>query len=152
MVNKKGGKEYKKYKSRSKEQEQVKYISKNDYPGSLYAKVNNLLGGNRLLATGENKKLYNCVIRGRLLNKDRIIKGDYIIIYERDFEKNEITDKKPNIVADICHKCSREEIDYFEIENSFEFLEVSENPFQNGNDIIFETNNETNIDLEFEKL
>jgi translation initiation factor IF-1 len=151
MVNKKGGKEYKKYKSRSKEQQQVKLISKDDYPGSIYAKVNNLLGGNRLLATGENKKTYNCVIRGRLLNKDRMIKGDYILIYERDFEKNEVTEKKPMIVADICHKCSRDEIEHFEIDNIFEFLELSDNPFQNGNDIVFETN-DINNEFDFEKL
>jgi len=145
MVNKKGGKEYKKYKSRSKQQEQVRLISKNDYENSIYAKVDSLLGGNRLYATGENKQNYNCVIRGRLMNKDRIIKGDIIIILERDFENN---DKNVNIkIADIIHKCSIDEIDFYDIDTNFEFVDNNQIGFDNNN-IVFDK--EDNI--EFDKL
>lgn len=143
MVNTKGGKEYKKYKHRSKDNNDSiqRCISKVDYDGSIYAKIDNLLGNNILLATGENKIVYKCVIRGRMLNKERMYKGDYIIILPRDFEKRNF--------ADICHKCNELEINKFDIDRLFEFLELNENTCA----IIFDTtNDENNEEYDFDKL
>jgi len=148
MVNTKGGREYKRYKHRSKENVNVVLVSKSNYDGSIYAKVDNLLGNNMLSATGENKIAYRCVIRGRLMNKDRMCKGDYIIILPRDFEKRNF--------ADICHKCNQKEVEEYEVDRLFDFYDNSHN-----DGIIFDTsntineitdNNQTNEEFEFDKL
>lgn len=137
MVNTKGGREYKKYKHRSKENVNIVLVSKNNFLNSIYAKVDNLLGNNMLLATGENKIQYKCIIRGRLMNKDRMIKGDYIIIIPRDFEKRNF--------ADICHKLNQSEVDEYDVDRFFEFME---NNTTDG--IVFDTSNNEIVEEEFD--
>lgn len=98
-----GGKNYKKFKKESKVSDEKKYhISKNDFADSMYAKVSRMMGSGRLIAVGEDKKEYNCVIRGRLYKKEWIKTGDILIILARNYEKKN--------TADVLHKLSEEEI------------------------------------------
>jgi translation initiation factor 1A len=98
-----GGKNYKKFKKESKVSDEKKYhISKNDFEDSIYAKVSRMMGSGRLIAVGEDKKEYNCVIRGRLYKKEWIKTGDILIILARNYEKKN--------TADVLHKLSEEEI------------------------------------------
>lgn len=125
-----GGKNYKKYKKESKIQEIRQKISIVDFPGSIYGKVSQLLGGGRVLVFAQDKNIYQCVIRGRLYKKVWIIKDDYVIIAVRDFEKNK--------TGDILHKCSEEEVNEFELKEMFMELEHKDEP----SDIKFEMNND----------
>lgn len=107
-----GGKNYKKFKKESKISEEKKsYISKDNFQDSIYAQVVRMLGSGRLIATGENKKQYNCVIRGRLYKKEWIKTGDFIIILQRDYEKQNN--------ADVLHKLSENEINEYSVKDYF---------------------------------
>jgi translation initiation factor 1A len=122
-----GGKNYKKFKKESKVCDEKKYyISKNDFADSIYAKVSRMMGSGRLIAIGEDKKEYNCVIRGRLYKKEWIKTGDILIILARDYEKKN--------TADVLHKLSEAEIIEYNASDLF---------FQNEagvDDIQFDTN------------
>ncbi len=114
-----GGKNYKKFKKESKVQDESKYfISKNDFPGSIYAKVTTMLGSGRLMAKGEDNKDYNCIIRGRLYKKTWIAKDDFIIIVPRDYEKHNN--------ADVMHKLTEEELNQYEIKGIFILAEEND--------------------------
>jgi hypothetical protein len=79
-----------------------------------------------------------------MLNKERMYKGDYIIIIPRDFEKRNF--------ADICHKCNEQEINKFDVDRYFEFLESNDNI----GGIIFDTSqsitNENDKEYDFNDL
>lgn len=107
-----GGKNYKKFKKESKISEEKKsYISKDDFQDSIYAQVVKMLGSGRLIANGENKKEYNCVIRGRLYKKEWIKSGDFIIILPRNYEKQNN--------ADVLHKMCENEINEYGVKDYF---------------------------------
>lgn len=135
----KGGKNYKKYKYESavSTTNVKKNVSKDDFDGGIYAKVQQMLGGGRLLALGEDKKVYNCVIRGRLYKKVWIVKDDYLVILGRDYEKGNN--------ADVLHKLSDVEVSEYDVKELF----IVED--ENKDDIVFDTENHT-IDELIDKL
>jgi translation initiation factor 1A len=122
-----GGKNYKKFKKESKIADEKRYlISKSDFQDSIYAKVVRMLGGGRLIATGEDKIEYNCVIRGRLYKKEWIKSGDTIIILPRAYMKQH--------TADVLHKMNEDEINEHDVSSYFAYADSSENQ-----DIKFDT-------------
>lgn len=131
-----GGKNYKKYKKESKIQEIKRHVSTDDFPGSIYAKVTQLLGGGRVLVFAQDKNTYQCVIRGRLYKKVWIIKDDFVIIAVREFEKNK--------TGDVLHKCSEDEVNEYELKEMFCELEHKDEP----NDIKFENDKEEEINFD----
>jgi initiation factor 1A len=140
-----GGKNYKKCKKEPKLEESAKYdVTKEDYPDCIYAKVTSMLGSGRLMALGEDKINYNCVIRGRLYKKVWIKKEDYLIIFPRREEKNN--------TADVVHKLSNEEISKSNVIKIFIALEESNdknnNSYSNGGNLILDDSQ----DFEFDTL
>lgn len=140
-----GGKNYKKCKKEPKLEECAKYdVTKEDYPDCIYAKVTSMLGSGRLMALGEDKINYNCVIRGRLYKKVWIKKEDYLIIFPRREEKNN--------TADVVHKLSNEEISKSNVIKIFIALEESNdknnNLYSNGGNLILDDSQ----DFEFDTL
>lgn len=127
-----GGKSYKKFKSNSAHDgDSKRLIQSDDFEGGIYAKVTNMLGSGRLIAIGQDKKIYHCVIRGKLYKKVWIIKDDYLVIVPRSFEKRNC--------ADVVHKLNEKEVDESEVRGIFSCINDD-----TRDDNLFEKNEEEN--------
>lgn len=116
--NKIGGKGYKRGKARGADTQEFKYVSKADFDGSIYARVTQMMGSGQVLAVGEDRQTYQCVIRGRLYKRVWIAKEDYLIILPRDYEKRQ--------TADVLYKLSEEELDRHDVRECFELPQPGE--------------------------
>ena len=145
-----GGKNYKKIKKQPKDAENAKYIvSKKDFDGSIYAKVQSMFGSGRLSALGQDNIMYNCVIRGRLYKKVWIKKDDIIIIDPRGFEKQK-TGNMPN--ADVLYKLSENEIHQNDVSQIFTELELQKDAAANPGDAFEFDRTNDGKEFEFDEL
>ena len=88
--NPKGGKGHKKKASKSYNNNFSKnLIEKDSEAGQEYAQVVKLFGGSRVLVRNESNEEVQAVIPGRFRRRNYIRLDDYIIIQQRDFNKNQ---------------------------------------------------------------
>ena len=88
--NPKGGKGHKKKASKSYNNNFSKnLIEKDSEAGQEYAQVVKLFGGSRVLVRNESNEEVQAVIPGRFRRRNYIRLDDYIIIQQRNFNKNQ---------------------------------------------------------------
>jgi len=115
MVNKKGGKKYKKKKTTTEVERPLEFKSE----GQEYCQVVKLLGNCRLEGQCFDGKTRLCNIRGSMRKKVWLISGDIVLVSLRDFE-----DSKCDVILKYSVKEARNLKKYGELPSSVKINEA----------------------------